>query len=74
MVHVVVQSSIDHYQIGTAAKIERLGKDYRSNQNGGRVGTPTQQRRATAHNLRDTGGVDIGTRAFARHGARATTR
>ena len=74
MVHVVVQSSIDHYQIGTAAKIERLGKDYRSNQNGGRVGTPTQQRHATAHNLRDTGGLDIGTRAFARHGARATTR
>ena len=55
-------------------RIERLGKDYRSNQNGGCVGTPTQQRHATAHNLRDTGGADIGTRAFAPHGARATTR
>ena len=58
---------------GAVQRIERLGKDYRSNQNGS-VGTPTRQRRATAHNSRDAGTADIWTRAFACHGAHTAAR
>ena len=44
---------------GAVQRIERLGKDYRSNQNGGNVGTRTRQRHATAHNSRDTGTLEV---------------